>query len=291
MIAQSEKHVGKYLNSKKLEAKIFKMPSLEFAPVTHCIFDMDGLLLGRYIESFIFFLHFPLISQHPNLDHTDTEHVYESTVRDILKMFGKPYPKETRMRILGTTEQMTAEIAINDMNLPITVAEFRKIFSHLLEDRLNDLSLLRGAERLLRHLHQNNIPIALATSSSKEMAELKMSNHAELFNLFHHRVYGSTDPDVITGKPAPDIFLVAAKRFPDQPTGKSCLVFEDAPNGVRAATLAGGMQTVMVPEKFVAEELRQEATIVLNSLEDFQPELFGLPPFKSSKVPLRNVNA
>lgn len=194
------------------------------------------------------------------------------------------------MRILGTTEQMTAEIAIRDMNLPLTVAEFRKIFSDLLRERLADLTLLRGAERLLRHLHHHKIPIALATSSSQEMAELKMTSHAELFKLFNHNVYGSTDPDVITGKPAPDIFLVAAKRFVDRPKGKACLVFEDAPNGVRAATLAGGMQTVMVPENFVAEELRQEATVVLNSLEDFQPEMFGLPPFKASKTPLGNVN-
>lgn len=196
------------------------------------------------------------------------------------------------MRILGTTEQMTAEIAINDMNLPLTVPEFREIFTRLLLDRLSDVSLMRGAERLLRHLHQHNIPIALATSSSQQMAELKMSTHIDLFNLFHHKVYGSTDPDVITGKPAPDIFLVAAKRFRAQPIGKQCLVFEDAPNGVRAAVLAGGMQTVMVPEAFVADELRKEATIVLNSLEEFQPEQFSLPAFKATnKVPLKSVNA
>ena len=56
------------------------------------------------------------------------------------------------------------------------------------------------------------------------------------------------------------------------------MVFEDAPNGVRAAALAE-MQSVMVPDKMVASELRQEATIVLDSLLDFKPELFGLPPF------------
>lgn len=74
-----------------------------------------------------------------------------------------------------------------------------------------------GAERLIRHLHKKNVPFALATSSSKEMAEIKMSRHMEIFNLFNHRVYGSTDPDVKIGKPAPDIFLVACKRFADKP--------------------------------------------------------------------------
>lgn len=76
---------------------------------------------------------------------------------------------------------------------------------------------ITGAARLLKHLHKNKIPFALATSSSKEMAEIKQTNHTALFDLFHHKVMGSSDPEVINGKPAPDIFLVAAKRFPDNP--------------------------------------------------------------------------
>lgn len=58
-------------------------------------------------------------------------------------------------------------------------------------------------------------------------------------------------------------------------------MFEDAPNGVRAATLAG-MQSVMVPDPNVSEELRKEATVVLKSLVDFRPEEFGLPPFQDN---------
>jgi pseudouridine 5'-phosphatase len=46
------------------------------------------------------------------------------------------------------------------------------------------------------------------------------------------------------------------------------------------AANSAGMQVVMVPDKNVAEEMRQNATIVINSLEEFQPELFGLPPFE-----------
>lgn len=57
-----------------------------------------------------------------------------------------------------------------------------------------------------------------------------------------------------------------------------CLVFEDAPNGVRAACLAG-MPSVMVPDDIIVPELRKEATIVLKTLLDLKLEEFGLPAF------------
>lgn len=59
-----------------------------------------------------------------------------------------------------------------------------------------------------------------------------------------------------------------------------CLVFEDAPNGVTAAQKAN-MQVVMVPENYVGEDDRKKATLILSSLNEFKPELFGLPPFPS----------
>lgn len=227
----------------------------KFRPVTHCIFDMDGLLL-------------------------DTEHIYENSVREICGKFGKDYPLDVRMKVMGTQAEKSAEIVISHQSLPLKVPEFLQMQSNIVRKQFKSINLMDGAERLLRHLHETKVPICLATSSGREMAELKMSNYPDLFRLFSHHVMGSSDPEVKEGKPAPDIFLIAAARFKDKPNPSKCLVFEDSPNGVRAGKLAQ-IQTVMVPDKIVSMEQRKEATIVLDSLLQFQPELFGLPKFRN----------
>lgn len=227
---------------------------LTIGKVSHVIFDMDGLLL-------------------------DTEPIYDTVMGDIAKSYNKDYTDDIKLKIMGRTDQMFAKIIVEDLNLPITEQEMLSKFYEICRQRFSSVSLLRGAERLIKHLNQHNIPFCLATSASQEIAEIKMKSHQNLFDLFSHKVMGSSDSEVQHGKPAPDIFLIAARRFADNPKPADCLVFEDAPNGVKAAVSAG-MQVVMVPDAFIKEELRREATLVINSLEDFQPEEFGLPPFE-----------
>ncbi|XP_067014151.2 pseudouridine-5'-phosphatase [Anabrus simplex] len=179
---------------------------------------------------------------------------------------------------MGTTEKDTARIIVEHVGLPVTVDAFLVDQSERLKTLLPTVKLMPGAERLIKHLHQNKIPIAIATSSSQPAYDLKASNYKALFALFHHIVAGGTDPEVKHGKPAPDIFLVCASRFPGKPPPDKVLVLEDAPNGVQAA-VAAGMQVVMVPDPKLPADRKKGATIIINSLMDFKPEMFGLPRF------------
>ncbi len=88
------------------------------------------------------------------------------------------------------------------------------------------------------------IPIAICTGSGSRDYRLKTSNHTDLFLLFSHAVTSSDDAEVSVGKPAPDCYLVCARRFEQPPTDtKHVLVFEDAPNGVVSA-VAANMQVL-----------------------------------------------
>merc|ERR1711976_153338 len=174
----------------------------------------------------------------------------------------------------GKQAHDVARMIVQICDLPLSPAQFTALVDAEIRPMLAQSSLKPGVARLITHLADHKVPVAIATSSRKSNSKLKMSGHKELFGLFNHKVFGSDDPEVTRGKPNPDIFLVAAKRFPDTPSPENCLVFEDSLSGVQGA-LEAGMQVVMVPE----HNVHPGATEVLPSLEQFNPAKYGLPAF------------
>lgn len=225
-------------------------------PVTHVVFDVDGVLI-------------------------DTEHLYTDIIQGIVGKYGKTFTMDIKVKQMGRKEPEAAKVVIESLDLPLTVDQYLQMSHEQQEKLFPSVELLPGAERLVKHLHKNGVPIATATGSHTQSFELKTSGHKDLFSLFHHCVLSGDDPECKHGKPAPDCFLLAAQRFPDNPDPSKVLVFEDAPNGVEAAH-AAGMQCVWIPHKGINKEThRHLATLVLESLEDFRPEMFGLPPYDS----------
>ncbi|KAK7090062.1 pseudouridine-5'-phosphatase-like [Littorina saxatilis] len=226
------------------------------AKITHIIFDVDGLLI-------------------------DTESIYTKVISDLCAQYGKKFTWEMKAQQMGQTELKAANVIINGLQLPLTPEEYLSRCNDKFEHLFPTTPLMPGAEKLVRHLHMHEVPMALASGSNSHNFELKTRNHKELFSLFSHAVLSSSDPEVKHGKPAPDCFLICAARFANPPKPENALVFEDAPNGVEAS-YAAGMPVVWVPDAQADHSLlKDKACLILESLEQFKPEDFGLPPYNS----------
>ena len=94
---------------------------------------------------------------------------------------------------------------------------------------------MQGGESLVKRCHENNIPMALVTSSSNESVEIKTAPH-KWMNLFSTRVLGD-DELLYKGKPAPDPYLLAAEKLNISP--QECWAVEDSIAGVSSALEAG----------------------------------------------------
>ncbi len=124
------------------------------------------------------------------------------------------------------------------------------------------LAVKAGVFLLLDHLDAHGIPRAVATSTRRVRAEAKLRQSA-LLSRFGAVVGGD---EVARGKPAPDIYLEAARRL--GVTASACLVLEDSDAGVRGA-LAAGMTPIMVPDLLPpAADLLAQGVIVHASLTD-----------------------
>ena len=126
-----------------------------------------------------------------------------------------------------------------------------------------------GLVELLDYLRERDMPLAVASSSTRPMIERQLAA-AGVGSYFDVVLSGE---EVARGKPAPDVFLEAARRLDVTPA--SSLVLEDSKNGVLAGA-AGGFVTVLVPDLAAPDdEMRAAASFVCRDLLEVRDLLAG----------------
>lgn len=200
-----------------------------------CLFDLDGLLL-------------------------DTEPLHARAWQEAASQFGRPLTPTELLALRGRrrldcADQVLSWIAGSTGSSPGREA-LLAVRQPIAEALLIQAEPMAGAAELVRACQQRGIPMALATSSSREAVMLKARPHPWL-ELITTRVHGD-DPELRAGKPAPDVFLLAAQRLGVE--ASACWAFEDSPAGVQAAVAAGCQVFVLPPDHLASDPALLSAT-------------------------------
>jgi beta-phosphoglucomutase family hydrolase len=201
-----------------------------------------------------------------DLDGTiaDTERLHDESFRTMLEYFGVT----PRLNELGVVHTPGIGIAVNMENFKKQY-EFEADTDEMIRIKNESyLKLLHGNIKampglydLLEKLKSDGHKLAIASSTIRPQVEL-IINNLKIANYFDIIVTGD---EIKNLKPAPDIFLEAAKRLNTRPS--ECIVIEDAASGLQAGK-AAGMRVIVVPNEFTAKADFNDADLKVESLEN-----------------------
>ena len=218
------------------------------------LFDMDGLMV-------------------------DTESLATEAFIHSAKKQGYDMTKEETLLVLGFTTKSIYEFWENyfknsDVSGKQLVDDHYKYIENILFT--TGPRKMPYIEELLKYLKESNYKVAVASSSNMN----HIINNMEKTGLKKYIDEFASGAEVENGKPAPDVFLLAAKRLGVKP--EECLVLEDSKAGVIAGSSAGA-KVIMVPDMFKPDEECKERTYrivgnlgeVISILEDKNNENFN----------------
>lgn len=208
------------------------------------IFDMDGLLV-------------------------DSEKLYWDANIQAAKEENIPVPHDAYLNLVGATVADMENFYHKYFKTVEARNKFIKRTDDIVWEWINEgrLTLRPGVKEALDYFEQHNIKMAIASSNYKKVIELvieklKIQKYFEFYLSYADVVAGK-----IKAKPAPDIYLLAAKKI-NLPKNE-LMVFEDSSTGVEAAKNAG-IDVVMVPDlKQPTSKDRKNATLIVKDFFEF----------------------
>ena len=170
--------------------------------------------------------------------------------------------REAFLPCIGTNDVRTREIVLERYGADFPYDEFRRESSLLYHGIVDQggLPVKLGVRELLSYLTENDVPIAVASSTRLEVVTQELKQ-AGLFESFHVVMGGD---QLKRSKPEPDIYLMTCKKLNIDPA--CAYAIEDSYNGIRSA-FAAGMKPIMVPDMLPpTEEMRDKSVVVLENL-------------------------
>jgi HAD superfamily hydrolase (TIGR01509 family) len=199
-----------------------------------------------------------------DLDGTliNSEDLYEQAGEEVLRRRGKTYDPVLREQIMGrpAVDSLRMMIEYHALTDPIEqlVRESGELMLRLME---TSLAAMPGVYELLDELDAARVPYGVATSATRQYADFVLVR-LEIQQQFQ---FVLTAEDIKHGKPAPDVYLLAAQRFGIRPP--QMMVLEDSANGCRAGVAAGAF-TVAVPNHHTRSHDFSGARFVADTLAD-----------------------
>lgn len=202
----------------------------------------------------------------------DSEHVWDDVRQELAEERGGRWHAEASRDMMGMSSVEWSRYMHDVIGLPEEPAEINaEVVRRLEAIYREELPLISGAVEAVHGLAAR-WPLGLASSSNRELIDfvLEVSGLAPLF-----RATVSSE-EVPRGKPAPDVYLEAARRL-GVPGGR-CAAVEDSENGIRSAK-AAGMRVLAIPNPQFppAEEALAAADAVLASVAELTPEAVDPP--------------
>ena len=212
------------------------------------VFDLDGLLI-------------------------ESEQVWDEVREGLVRERGGRWHERAQRDMMGMSAPEWSRYLHEELGLAEAPEELNAEVVRRMQERYGaQLPLVPGAVEAVKRVAAR-WPLGLASSSNPELIELALETSG-LAACFAVTV---SSGEVAHGKPAPDVYLEAARRLAVEPA--ACAAVEDSHAGIRSAR-AAGMRVIAVPNRTFppGQDALAEADAVLDSLDELTPEVVEPTP-------------